>query len=97
MNQITLKREFHLKKGRRGSIRVRKGKVVEKRNVPNPVGRNVRLMAFAIVFDEWLKEGRVKDYAELSEMTGYDRSRITKIMNLRLKEPGEQEKTLYSQ
>jgi len=47
-----------------------------------------RLMAFAIVFEEWLAEGKVRDYAELAEITGYDRSRITRIMNLRLLEPG---------
>jgi hypothetical protein len=44
-------------------------------------------MAFAIVFEEWLAKGDVKDYAELATITGLDRSRITRIMNLRLLEP----------
>jgi hypothetical protein len=48
-------------------------------------------MAFAIVFEEWLAKGDVKDYAELASITGLDRSRITRIMNLRLLEPREQE------
>ncbi len=48
-------------------------------------------MAFAIVFIEWLASGKVKDYAELANITGLDRSRITRIMNLRLLEPLEQE------
>jgi hypothetical protein len=48
-------------------------------------------MAFAFVFEEWLATGKVKDYAELDSITGLDRSRITRIMNLRLLEPGEQE------
>ena len=77
MNQITLKREFHLKKGRRGANQVRIEKIREEREIPNPVDRNARLMAFAIVFDEWLAKGKVRDYVELAEMTGYDRSRIT--------------------
>lgn len=51
-------------------------------------------MAFAIVFDEWMASGRVADYAELAAITGLDRSRITRIMNLRLLEPGEQEGAL---
>lgn len=51
-------------------------------------------MAFAIVFDEWLAKGDVKDYAELASITGLDRSRITRIMNLRLLEPREQEYAL---
>ena len=46
-----------------------------------------RLMAFAIVFEEWLAEGTVRDYAELAVITGFDRSRITRIMNLRLLDP----------
>jgi hypothetical protein len=48
-------------------------------------------MAFAIVFDEWLAAGKVRDYAETAAVTGFDRARITKIMNLRLLEPGVQE------
>jgi len=44
-------------------------------------------MAFAIVFEEWLATGKVKDYAELATITGLDRSRISRIMNLRLLEP----------
>jgi hypothetical protein len=43
-------------------------------------------MAFAFVFEEWLATGKVKDYAELDSITGLDRSRITRIMNLRLLE-----------
>ncbi len=53
-------------------------------------------MGFAIVFKEWLASGKVKDYAELDSITGLDRSRITRIMNLRLLEPGEQEGMLGS-
>lgn len=36
----------------------------------------------------------MSDYAELAQATGFDRSRITRIMNLRLLEPGEQEAIL---
>jgi len=36
----------------------------------------------------------VRDYAELAEVTGFDRSRITRIMNLRLLDPGVQEAML---
>ena len=51
-------------------------------------------MAFAIVFDDLLRSRQVTDDAELSRLTGLDRSRITRIMNLRLQEPGEQERLL---
>ncbi|MDX2110104.1 MAG: hypothetical protein SFY80_07685 [Verrucomicrobiota bacterium] len=53
--------------------------------------REARLMACAVVFDEWLAAGKVDDYAELSVITGMDRSRITRIMNYRLLEPVVQE------
>jgi hypothetical protein len=54
---------------------------------PKAVPRMARLMAFAIVFEEWLAEGTVRDYAELAVITGFDRSRITRIMNLQLLDP----------
>ncbi|QYY37410.1 hypothetical protein [Ruficoccus sp. ZRK36] len=53
-----------------------------------------RLMAFAIVFDEWLAEGKVRGYAELTAISGMDRSDVTHIMNLRLLEPEKQERRL---
>lgn len=51
-----------------------------------------RLMSSTPHLAEWLATGQVKDYAELSAITGLDRSRITRIMNLRLLEPETQEK-----
>ena len=40
------------------------------------------------------QSGQVADYAELSRLTGLDRPRITRIMNLRLQEPWDQERVL---
>ena len=37
------------------------------------------------------KHGKIHDYAELAQITGYDRSRITRIKNPRLLSPEEQE------
>ena len=51
--------------------------------LPPPVSRQACLMAFAILFEDWLAEGKVCDCAELAEITGLDRSRTTRIMNLR--------------
>jgi hypothetical protein len=75
-------------------LEVKPGPQPEPPKIPEAVSRQARLMAFAIVFEEWLAEGKVSDYAELAEITGWDRSRITRIMNLRLLEPGTQEAIL---
>jgi hypothetical protein len=94
MTGPTIKRTIHLAPGRRGARKVKAGPQPEAVELPAPVSRQARLMAFAILFEEWLAEGKVKDYAELAEITGFDRSRITRIMNLRLLEPGVQEEVL---
>ncbi len=96
MSSLTIKRTIHLAKGRRGARAIKTGPAPEPKQTPGPVPRKARLMAFAIVFDEWLATGKVDDYAELAAITGLDRSRITRIMNLRLLEPQEQERLLNS-
>jgi hypothetical protein len=49
---------------------------------PEPVPRIARLMAVAIVFDEMVRKGRVKDYAELARLTGVSPARTTQFMGL---------------
>ncbi len=87
----TITRRIHFAVGRRGARHVKHGPPPTKADLPKAIPREARLMAFAIVFEEWLAKGDVKDYAELASITGLDRSRITRIMNLRLLEPREQE------
>jgi hypothetical protein len=94
MNGPTIKRTVHFAAGRRGARKLKTGEQPKPKEVEGPVPREARLMAFAIVFDEWLASGKVADYAELSAMTGFDRSRITRIMNYRLLAPKEQERLL---
>jgi hypothetical protein len=94
MTGPTIKRTIHLAPGRRGARKVKAGPQLQPVQLPPAVPRQARLMAFAILFEEWLAEGKVRDYAELAEITGMDRSRITRIMNLRLLDPAEQEAVL---
>jgi hypothetical protein len=49
---------------------------------PEPVPRIARLMALAIHFDRLIREGVVKNYAELARLGGVSRARITQIMKL---------------
>jgi hypothetical protein len=94
MNGPTIKRKVHFASGRRSARQLVKGEAPAQPKVLVPIPRMARLMAFAIVFDDLLKSGQVADYAELPRLTGLDRSRITRIMNLRLLESGEQERML---
>ncbi len=94
MNGPTIKRTFHFAQGRHGARRIKSGPKLEPKTLPCAVSHSTRLMAFAIVFEEWLAAGKVKDYAELALVTGLDPSYITRIMNLRLLEPQEQEEML---
>ncbi len=59
------------------------------------VPRLARLMALAIRFEELLRAGEVRDYAELARLGHVTRARITQIANLRLLAPDIQEQILF--
>ena len=94
MNGPTINRTIYFASGRRRTRKLINGEAPARPKALAPIPRMARLMAFAIVFDDLLKSGQVTDYAELARMTGLDRSRITRIMNLRLQEPWVQETML---
>lgn len=52
-------------------------------------------MALAIHFDGLIRQGLVKDYADLARLGGVSRARITQIMNLLNLPPTEQEELLF--
>ena len=58
------------------------------------VPRITRLMALAIKFDGYLRDGLVRDYAELARLGHVSRARITQIMDLTLLAPDIQEAIL---
>jgi hypothetical protein len=59
------------------------------------IPRASRLMALAIKFDGLIRNGHVKDYAELARLGFATRGRITQIMNLLLLAPDIQEDILF--
>lgn len=64
---------------------------------PEPSGRIpriTRLMALAIKFDGYIRDGVVTDYAELARLGHVTRARITQIMDLNLLAPDIQEAIL---
>ena len=64
-------------------------------NPPRRTPRLTRLMALAIRFDELLRSGAVKDYADLARLGRVTRARITQIMNLLNLAPDLQETLLF--
>ena len=70
---------------------------VERPAVPLLDGRLPRitkLMALAVRFEELLRQGTAKDYADLARLGGVSRARITQLMNLRNLAPLIQEQIL---
>jgi len=59
------------------------------------VPRIARLMALAIRFEELVRSGAVRDYAELARLGQVSRARITQIMSLLHLAPDLQEKILF--
>ena len=55
----------------------------------------LRLMALAIRFDRLVREGAVRDYADLARLGHVTRARVTQIMNLLNLAPDIQEDTLF--
>jgi hypothetical protein len=58
--------------------------------------RIVRLLALAIKLEERVREGTVRDYAELARLGHVTRARITQIMSLSYLAPDIQESILFS-
>lgn len=62
---------------------------------PGRVPRISRLMALAIRMNRLVREGHVRDYAELARLGHVTRARITQIMNLNFLAPDVQEEILF--
>jgi hypothetical protein len=59
-----------------------------------PIPRITKLLALAVRFEELLRNGTAKDYADLARLGGVSRSRITQVMQLRELAPVLQERIL---
>ncbi len=92
----TVQFEVHLRNGDRGRKRLRVGA----RPAPQPVERGrvpriSRLLALAIRFERLIREGVVKDYADLARLGGVSRARVTQVMRLLDLPPDVQEAILF--
>jgi alkylated DNA nucleotide flippase Atl1 len=62
---------------------------------PGRVPRVARLLALAIRFDALIRQGAVRDYAELARLGGVSRARISQVMDLLNLSSDIQEAILY--
>jgi len=91
---FTVNRPFHVRQGRRSRKELREGKAAPA-PPPGRVPRVSRLMALAIRFEQLLRDGVVKDQAELARPGRVSRARLTQIMNLLNLAPDIQEQILF--
>jgi hypothetical protein len=74
--------KVHFRTGDRGRRRLRDG---ARPALPTPAGRIPRisrLLALAIKFEGLIRQGVVRDYADLARLGGVTRARATQIMDL---------------
>ena len=94
MNEkLQVESTIHFRRRNRGEKVIRAGEPPPE--PPGRVPRISRMMALAIWFDELIREGKLKDYAELARLGQVCRTRVTQIMNLLLLAPDIQEKILF--
>jgi hypothetical protein len=85
-------RTVHFQTGLSGQKRPRLGKAAELLTARVP--RISRMMALAIHFEQLIREGKVKDYAELARLGHVTRARVTQVMDLLSLAPEVQESLL---
>ncbi len=92
---LTVTYPVHFQRCEKGRLEMRRGPAPTRTAVTGRVPRISRLMALAIRFDDLLRRGEVKDYAELARVGHVTRARVTQIMNLLLLAPDIQEEILF--
>jgi hypothetical protein len=93
---LTIEAPIHFKRAKAGKKTISVGPAPEpKTRPPDPIPRISRLMALAIHFDGLIRDGVVKNYADLARLGGVSRARITQIMNLLNLPPWKQEELLF--
>ena len=73
----------HFRQGDRGRRRLRRGaRPAPPSPAPGRIPRVSRLLALAIRYDRLIREGEIRDHAELARLGGVSRARISQIMDL---------------
>jgi hypothetical protein len=93
---LVLRGKMHFRRGVRGRKCAAEGeKPAAPQLVAGGIPRISRLMALAIRFDRLIREGAVRDYADLARLGHVTRARVTQVMNLLDLAPEIQEAILF--
>lgn len=94
MNELTVTAKVHFARGRRTQKEIQSGGTPE-RNVPDRLPRIAKLMALAIRYEGFVRDGVVADYAELARLGHITRARMSQITSLLLLAPSIQEAIVF--
>jgi hypothetical protein len=92
---LTIECEVHFRRESRGRKRLREGAAPPRVATAGRIPRVSKLLALALRFERLLRDGLVKDYAELARLGHVTRARISQIMNLLNLAPDLQELVLF--
>ncbi len=90
---LTIEKQVHF--GRKGSRKELRPGPATPPAEPGRVPRVSRLMALALRFEGLIRDGAVRDYAELARLGQVTRARVTQVMNLLHLAPDIQEALLF--
>jgi hypothetical protein len=92
---LSVECDFHVDREARGRNRLREGGPARTAVRPGRVPRVARLMALALHFEGLIRNGAVKDYAEIARLGHVTRARMSQIMGLLNLAPELQEAILF--
>jgi len=98
MSELVIATKVHFRNGRRARKEMRLGDEPQPAPVPAEplrLHRITKLMALAIRFEGLVREGVVRDYAEMARLGQVTRARITQVMVLLQLAPDIQEEVLF--
>lgn len=95
MSETIIKGRMHFSRGGRGRKILNDGEAPPPVPVKDRVPRVARLLALAHRFEKLIRDGVVKDYAELARLGHVSRPRVTQVMNLLNLAPDIQEQILF--
>lgn len=96
MRPLTYECDIHFGRREKGRRKAQPGpEPTHPTREPGRVPRVARLMALAMRFEQYVRDGVVADQAELAELSQVTRARISQIMNLLNLAPDIQEALLF--
>jgi hypothetical protein len=95
---VTVTYRLEISRGSKGHRRVAEPAPPPERQAIDPatVPRIARMLVLGYHFERLVREGKVKNYAEIARMTGLSRARVTQICDLTLMAPAIQDRLILS-